>query len=127
MAKTIVACAMLLFASTSVADARRHHHRHHTGYHSCYWNYCSWGYYKRSHHRRGSGSTSLSGVVAPLAEKVREIVSACGSRVISSVRHTHVAGSRRMSLHASGRAVDVAGNPGCIYRQLAGWTHQGGG
>jgi hypothetical protein len=26
-----------------------------------------------------------------------------------------------MSLHASGRAIDIAGNPGCIYRHLAGW------
>lgn len=37
------------------------------------------------------------------------------------VRHTRVAGTRRMSLHASGLAVDMAGNPGCIYARLRGW------
>ncbi len=46
---------------------------------------------------------------------------ACGARVVSDVRHTRVAGTRRISLHASGRAVDMAGNPACIYRALEGW------
>lgn len=64
----------------------------------------------------------LAGVHAPLAAKAREIESACGSRVISGVRHTRVAGSRRWSLHASGRAVDMQGNPGCIYAHLRGWS-----
>ena len=63
----------------------------------------------------------LRGVAPELAAKAREIVSACGSRVISGVRHTRVAGTRRMSLHASGRAVDMAGNPSCIYARLRGW------
>jgi hypothetical protein len=67
------------------------------------------------------GSVSLSGVVAPLAAKAREIVSACGSKVISAVRHTRVRGSGRLSLHASGRAVDLSGNPACIYAHLKGW------
>lgn len=66
-------------------------------------------------------SLSLAGVAAPLASKAAEIVRACGSRVVSAVRHTRVAGTRLMSLHASGRAVDLAGNPACIYRHLAGW------
>lgn len=70
------------------------------------------------------GSVSLNGVVAPLAEKAREIVVTCGARVISAVRRTYVAGTRLVSLHASGRAVDIAGNPNCIRRALAGW--QGG-
>lgn len=64
---------------------------------------------------------SLAGVSAPLAAKAREIVAACGSTVISGLRHARVAGSGRMSLHASGRAVDLRGNPACIYRLLAGW------
>lgn len=72
-------------------------------------------------------SVSLDGVVSPLREKVQEIVNACSSRVVSAVRHTRVAGTRRMSLHASGRAVDVAGNPACIYSHLVGWTRRGGG
>lgn len=72
----------------------------------------------RLHGPRGS---SLAGVYAPLASKAREIAAACGSVVISGVRHTRVAGTRRMSLHASGRAVDMKGNPSCIYAHLHGW------
>ena len=53
----------------------------------------------------------LRGVAPELASKAREIVSACGSRVISGVRHTRIAGTRRMSLHASA----------CIYARLRGW------
>ena len=63
----------------------------------------------------------LGGVYGPLAARAREIVAACGSRVVSGVRRTRVAGTRRMSLHASGRAVDMAGNPACIYAHLRGW------
>jgi len=66
-------------------------------------------------------AANLNGVVAPLAAKARQIQAACGSRVISGVRHTRIAGTRRMSLHASGRAVDMSGNPRCIYAQLKGW------
>ena len=66
----------------------------------------------------------LAGVYAPLAAKAREIESACGSRVISGLRHTRVAGTQRWSLHASGHAVDMQGNPACIYARLRGW---GGG
>lgn len=64
---------------------------------------------------------AVSGIVAPLAAKVTEIQSACGSRVISAVRNTFVAGTRTMSLHASGQAVDMSGNPSCIYAMLRGW------
>lgn len=67
------------------------------------------------------GGASLHGVAPPLAAKAREIVVACRARVISAVRHTFVAGTRTLSLHASGRAVDIAGNPGCIYARLAAW------
>lgn len=63
----------------------------------------------------------LRGVTPVLAAKAREIVAACGSRVVSGVRHTRIAGTHRMSLHASGLAVDLAGNPGCIYAHLRGW------
>ncbi|NJO53955.1 MAG: hypothetical protein HC829_03140 [Bacteroidales bacterium] len=66
-------------------------------------------------------SALTAGLVKPLAEKVAEIVAACGSRVISGVRHTRVAGTRTVSLHASGQAVDIRGNPACIYRHLQGW------
>lgn len=66
-------------------------------------------------------AASLSGVVSPLAAKASEIVSACGSKIISARRHTRVRGTGRMSLHASGRAVDISGNPSCIYAHLKGW------
>jgi hypothetical protein len=64
---------------------------------------------------------SLAGVVAPLAAKANELVDRCGSRVISGMRHTYVAGTRRISLHASGRAVDMVGNPSCMYALLRKW------
>lgn len=66
-------------------------------------------------------SKSLDGVVPILAEKVREIVATCGSQIWSTVRHTFVAGTRRISQHANGTAVDVHGNPACIYALLKGW------
>jgi hypothetical protein len=67
--------------------------------------------------------TSMTGVVAPLAAKVAEIQSACpGAHVISSIRHTRIHGTRHMSLHATGEAVDMRGNPSCIYAQLRDWS-----
>jgi hypothetical protein len=71
--------------------------------------------------RRADGAR-VGGLVAPLAEKVAQIAAACGTQVISGVRHTHVAGTGRMSLHASGQAADLRGNPGCVYRMLQGWA-----
>lgn len=65
---------------------------------------------------------SLAGYPAPLANKALEIVRDCGSRIVSTYRPgARVRGSGRPSLHASKRAVDVAGNPECIRRKLAGW------
>lgn len=82
--------------------------------------------FPRMRHRKPSiseyaAARGLHGVYGPLAAKASEIVSACGSRVVSGVRHTRVAGTRRWSLHASGHAVDMQGNPGCIYAHLRGW------
>jgi hypothetical protein len=65
---------------------------------------------------------SIVGVVAPLQAKVMEIQNACGSKVISAVRRTYIAGTRVVSLHASGQAVDLQGNPDCIYAHLNGWA-----
>lgn len=66
-----------------------------------------------------------SGLVAPLAAKLASIQTACpGTHAISGIRHTRIAGTRRMSLHAQGKAVDVRGPYGCIYGQLKDW---GGG
>jgi hypothetical protein len=71
------------------------------------------------------GATSLDGVVAPLAAKVREIQSACGAKIISAVARRNVrlppGQPPLLSLHASGRAVDIAGNPACIYPMLQNW------
>jgi hypothetical protein len=69
---------------------------------------------KRTHAR--SGSVSLAGVTPVLAAKAREIASACGSGVISAVSRR---GNR--SNHPIGRAVDMRGNPSCIYAHLKGW------
>lgn len=64
-----------------------------------------------------------SGLVAPLAAKLTSIQAACpGTVAISGVRHTYIAGTRRISLHASGKAVDVRGPYSCIYAQLRGWV-----
>lgn len=76
---------------------------------------------RRAAVRAGGRGISLSGVASPLAAKAHEIASACGSVVISGYRRTRVRGTGHMSLHASGRAVDMRGNPGCIYSHLRGW------
>ena len=63
------------------------------------------------------------GLVGPLQAKLASIQAACpGTHAISGVRHTRLAGTRRMSLHAQGKAVDVRGPYGCIYSQLKGWS-----
>lgn len=62
------------------------------------------------------------GLVGPLQAKLASIQAACpGTHAISGIRHTRIAGTRRMSLHAQGKAVDVRGPYGCIYAQLKGW------
>lgn len=64
-----------------------------------------------------------AGLVGPLAAKLASIQAACpGTQAISGVRHTRIAGTRRMSLHAQGKAVDVRGPYGCIYAQLKSWS-----
>lgn len=72
---------------------------------------------------RASQGIYLDGIVAPLAAKAREIMAACpGAHLVSGVRHTLIAGTRRVSLHASGKAVDITGpNYGCVYAYLQGW------
>jgi hypothetical protein len=69
-------------------------------------------------------STSLDKVVPALAVKAREIVAACGSVVVSAHRPgARVRGTRTMSLHSRtpAEAVDLKGNPACIYSHLHGW------
>lgn len=41
---------------------------------------------------------------------------------MSGVRHTNIAGTRRRSLHSTGQAADLQGNPSCMYRLLQGYA-----
>ncbi len=71
--------------------------------------------------RRRPAGVSLIGVVPKLAAKITEIVTTCGSEVVSTVRHTYVTGTHHISQHANGTAVDITRNPRCIYSMLRGW------
>lgn len=63
------------------------------------------------------------GLVGPLQAKLASIQAACpGTHAISGIRHTRIRGTRVMSLHAQGKAVDVRGPYGCIYGQLKDWS-----
>lgn len=67
--------------------------------------------------RRYDPHTDLSRLASPeLIAKTKEIVRECGSKVVSarSPRSNH-------SNHPIGRAVDLQGNPQCIYRMLSDW------
>ena len=64
---------------------------------------------------------AVNGLVSPLASKVAEIQSACGSKLISGVRHTKIRGTNTTSLHSYGRAADMQGNPSCIWAHLKNW------
>lgn len=83
----------------------RRHHRHVARRHGA----------KRNH-------LALAGFPAPLVAKVREIERSCGSAIISAYRPgARIAGSGRQSNHAIRKAVDMAGNPRCIYAHLKHW------
>lgn len=69
-------------------------------------------------------SASLDHVTPKLAAKAREIVSACGAKVISAYRPgARVRGYGTPSLHSRypAQAVDMTGNTSCIYPRLKGW------
>ena len=61
-------------------------------------------------------NTSLRGVAAPLAAKVREIQAVCGSTILSTINRRP-----NRSNHPAGRAVDLKGNPRCMYNLLRQW------
>jgi hypothetical protein len=112
---------------TSPAGASTHHHyryySHQVRLSSQYLHHARPGvaHLHRRHHQSSSDFTAAS-VHGPLAAKAREIVAGCGSTVISGWRPgARIAGSGHASLHASGRAVDIKGNPHCIYSHLQGW------
>lgn len=72
--------------------------------------------------RLSGRGVSLGSLPFALSSKAQEIVSACGSTIISACRPgARVRGSGHSSLHASCRAVDIKGNPSCIYSHLASW------
>lgn len=75
---------------------------------------------------RSRSEDRLVGVVPALAAMTRKLVSLCGATVISGVRRTYVRGSGRRSLHWDGRAVDIVGNPDCMYAQLRNDKYAGG-
>jgi hypothetical protein len=75
----------------------------------------------RWHYRYHARAVESGAIVASLAAIAQDIASGCGSTIISGVRHTYVAGTNRISCHASGQAVDMSGNPSCIYQKLQNW------
>ena len=123
-----VSAALVLVSNT--AEARSRHHqvsKHHHGFKKTsaqvkkYRLTRSSHFGKRySHAKRyrtaAPKSVSLAGVTPVLAAKARGIVSDCGSTVISTV-----SGRGGRSNHPAGRAVDMKGNPRCIYAHLKGW------
>ena len=62
-------------------------------------------------------SVSSTGVTPVLAAKARQIVASCGSSIVSAGSPSRGVRSDR----PTGRAVDIEGNPGCVYAQLKGW------
>lgn len=69
----------------------------------------------KRHNAKGR-SVSLTGVTPVLAAKARQIVAHCGSTIVSAVSRRGI-----RSNNPTGRAVDIKGNPGCVYAQLKGW------
>lgn len=70
---------------------------------------------------------SLYGFPEPLQRMVGILQTQCGARITSAYRPgARVAGSGRPSLHASKRAVDLQGNPSCLYAKLKQHRYAGG-
>lgn len=66
---------------------------------------------------------SLNGVKEPLKSWTFQTIRSCpGSKVISAYRKTRVKGTGHWSLHASGKAVDITGNPSCVAQRLKSWS-----
>jgi hypothetical protein len=131
-----------VIASPSQASARHHHRPQHTQLHHgvdardryfCHVASCRREMvlaHLRRHGRTRTASfirrhrepNSAAGIHGQLEAKAHEIVSNCGSTIISEFRRgARIAGSGHASMHASGRAVDIKGNPKCIYSHLQGW------
>lgn len=63
----------------------------------------------------------VRGVPGPLLAKVQDLKAACGARVVSGHRPGARTPSGHVSNHAIGKAVDLQGNPGCMYARLRNW------
>jgi hypothetical protein len=122
----VLTCGVALAFATSSAGARHIHHQH-SKHHkrskvvylwACDRKLCPEHRHSYRAKRRSpiARSISLVGVTPVLAAKVRHIVAACGSAVISTVP-----GRGHRSNHPIGRAVDLRGNPSCIYAHLREW------
>jgi hypothetical protein len=107
--------AILLQPNGAEARTRSHHgaKHHHKKKHA---HYAKHRTVRLVSKYRTARSVSLTGVTPVLAAKAQEIVADCGSLVISTVS---ARGNR--SNHPRGRAVDLRGNPSCIYAHLKGW------
>lgn len=71
---------------------------------------------------RAAGKLSLAGFPLAIITKVAELRKDCGATLVSAFRPgAKVAGTRRPSLHASKRAVDMKGKPSCLYAHMKGW------
>jgi hypothetical protein len=132
-------CSGSSFSSVQ-ASTRHHYHRHQIYHHFTYAPahqraaavaqhprfVTHLGRTRLSHFHRwqheDSHAVNVTGIEGTLAAKAHEIVASCGSTIISGFRPgARIAGSGHVSMHASGRAVDIKGNPGCIYSHLHGW------
>lgn len=70
------------------------------------------------------GRHSLNGFPTQLVSKVRELQSSCGSKIVSAYRPGARVCSRGRcvrSNHSIKRAVDMQGNPTCMYARLRSW------
>ena len=109
----LVALGML-----AAVPAEGRHHRH-AGYHR---HAVHHQHHAVKHPIARHAGRSLARIHPKLAQKVRQIVGACGAHINSGFRPgARVAGSGRMSRHAIGQAVDISGDYRCIYAQLRGW------
>jgi hypothetical protein len=128
--------------SSAQASTQHHHHRHHVNHRLSFakahqrgreivqFRHPRFGahlgktrisHFHRWQHEQAH-SVGVAGIDGTLAAKAHEIVANCGSTIISGFRPgARIAGTRHASMHASGRAVDIKGNPGCIYSHLHGW------
>lgn len=75
----------------------------------------------RTHYLPAKGGVSLACIVGPLKAKAEELIATCGSKVISAFRPGARIPTGHVSNHALCRALDLQGNPSCMYRLLADW------